>query len=147
MRATIACALLGVCLAAGCAPGQEPSATQAPASRTAAAPAEAPPPASPATSAAPAGAADPARTYRAEPLPKLPNPERLPPIPELGFAPPRPFEEVRAVYRFAALHPEVMRYVPCFCGCERNGHQDNEDCFVKARAADGSVTWEPHGLG
>ena len=37
--------------------------------------------------------------------------------------------------------------MPCFCGCERGGHNGNDDCFVKARNAHGDVTeWEPHGL-
>jgi hypothetical protein len=53
---------------------------------------------------------------------------------------------VRAVYEFAARRPDVLRYVPCFCGCERNGHQDNEDCFVASRAADGRPEWDRHGL-
>ena len=38
---------------------------------------------------------------------------------------------VRAAYQFAAEHPEVLSYVPCFCGCERGGHRGNDDCFVK----------------
>jgi hypothetical protein len=54
---------------------------------------------------------------------------------------------VRAVYEFAARQPEVLRYVPCFCGCERNGHKGNEDCFVAARAADGRPQWDFHGMG
>jgi hypothetical protein len=54
---------------------------------------------------------------------------------------------VRAVYEFAARQPEVLRYVPCFCGCERNGHQGNEDCFVAARAPDGMPQWDYHGMG
>ena len=28
--------------------------------------------------------------------------------------------------RFAAEHPEILSYVPCFCGCERAGHRGNE---------------------
>ena len=59
---------------------------------------------------------------------------------------PAPPDVVRAVYEFAARRPDVMRYVPCFCGCERNGHKDNEDCFVSARAADGRPEWDTHGL-
>ena len=146
MRAMIASVLLGAALAAGCA-SQETSTAQPPASQSAAAPPESTPPAASVASATPTTASEPAPPALTEPLPKLPDPARLPPIPNLGFPPPRPFDEVQAVYRFAAMHPEVARYVPCFCGCERSGHQDNEDCFVKARAADGSVTWEPHGLG
>jgi uncharacterized protein with PCYCGC motif len=71
----------------------------------------------------------------------------LPPLPFQAFAPPRPPEVVRAAYLFAAEHPEVLSYVPCFCGCERAGHRGNEDCFVAKRDASGDVTeWEPHGL-
>ena len=56
-------------------------------------------------------------------------------------------EVITAAYRFAAEHPEILTYVPCFCGCERGGHRGNEDCFVKARAANGDVTeWEEHGM-
>jgi hypothetical protein len=90
---------------------------------------------------------DPARPAPARPAPKAADPSRLPPLPDEGFAPPRPMADVRAAYHFAALRPDVMQYVPCFCGCERSGHRDNEDCFVASRAADGSVTWSPHGLG
>jgi hypothetical protein len=70
-----------------------------------------------------------------------------PPIPFQGYAPPRPTEVVTAAYQFAAEHPEVASYVPCFCGCERAGHEGNTDCFVKSRAANGDVTeWDEHGL-
>src|SRR5580765_7755792 len=54
---------------------------------------------------------------------------------------------MRATYEFAARHPEVMHYVPCFCGCSTRGHKDNHDCFVSARSADGKVRdWEQHAL-
>jgi hypothetical protein len=71
----------------------------------------------------------------------------LPPLPTQPYAPPRPPDVVRAAYVFAAEHPEILSYVPCFCGCERGGHRGNEDCFVAARDEKGDVTqWEPHGL-
>jgi hypothetical protein len=55
---------------------------------------------------------------------------------------------VKAVYEFAARHPEVLEYVPCFCGCERGGHNSNEDCFIAGRDAKGRVAaWETHALG
>jgi hypothetical protein len=58
-----------------------------------------------------------------------------------------PLPVIRTAYEFAARHPEVMKYVPCFCGCERSGHNDNHDCFVSARDSGNRVTaWEPHGL-
>jgi|TARA_Y100000294_G_scaffold116888_1_gene108474 hypothetical protein len=72
----------------------------------------------------------------------------LPPLPMPGFAPPRPLEVIRSVYTFAAEHPEVLDYVPCFCGCENFGHGDNHDCFVASRDPEGNVVrWEPHGMG
>ena len=71
----------------------------------------------------------------------------LPPLPFQAYAPPRPPDVVRAAYVFAAEHPEILSYVPCFCGCERGGHKGNEDCFVARRNDAGDVVeWEPHGL-
>lgn len=60
----------------------------------------------------------------------------------------RPIAVMRATYEFAARHPEVMKFVPCFCGCERGGHKDNHDCFVASRNDQGVVTaWDTHGIG
>jgi hypothetical protein len=71
----------------------------------------------------------------------------LPPLQFPGYAPPRPPDVVRAAYHFAAEHPEVLSYVPCFCGCERSGHRGNHDCFVRERAVNGDViAWEDHGM-
>lgn len=71
----------------------------------------------------------------------------LPPIPFQGYAPPRPPEVVTAAYRFAAEHPEILSYIPCFCGCERAGHGGNADCFVRQRAENGDViAWSEHGV-
>ncbi|MBE41087.1 MAG: hypothetical protein CL480_07120 [Acidobacteria bacterium] len=86
------------------------------------------------------------RTSQRGPVMRLPS-SNLPPLPMLQFPPPRPMEVIRAVYTFAANHPEVLSYVPCYCGCENFGHGDNHDCFVADRKTDGSVTWEAHGMG
>lgn len=118
-------------------------------------------PAANAQAAAPAKA-EPPKT--AESLAKPPTPEiiaatektasigqhkqaNLPPIPFAEYAPPRPPEVVTAAFHFAAEHPEITSYVPCFCGCQQGGHKGNHDCFVKSRDANGDVTaWEPHGV-
>jgi hypothetical protein len=72
----------------------------------------------------------------------------LPPLPSVSFEPVEPMPVLRQVYEFAARHPEVLQYVPCYCGCENVGHKANHDCFVKSRAADGRVTqWDSHGMG
>jgi hypothetical protein len=106
--------------------------------------------ASPTPQAVPAAPqASPVAVARAEALAKL-GPRKqanLPPIPFQGYSPPRSMEVITAAYQFAAEHPEILSYVPCFCGCERAGHGGNHDCFVKARAENGDViAWDPHGV-
>lgn len=85
------------------------------------------------------------------PAPPPPNPRflanDLPLLPDGVDRGVAPLQIIQASYEFAARHPEVMKYVPCFCGCERGGHKDNHDCFVTARDASNKVvSWEPHGL-
>jgi hypothetical protein len=71
-----------------------------------------------------------------------------PPLPNVGFAPVRPMDIVRATYDFAAQHPEILSYVPCYCGCGSQGHKHNESCFVARRDARGNVLeWDTHGFG
>jgi hypothetical protein len=71
----------------------------------------------------------------------------LPPIPLHVGPPSRPVPILKAVYEFAARRPDVLSRVPCFCGCEHDGHQANDDCFVAARDAEGRVvSWDGHGV-
>jgi hypothetical protein len=71
---------------------------------------------------------------------------KTPPLELPAFQLPRPNDVVRQTYQFAADHPEVLMYMPCFCGCSRSGHTSNADCFVKSRAKNGDVTeWQEHG--
>lgn len=131
----IVIALVGVGVLAFWRPADDPSAAAAASSE--------------ATSAN-AQSADPRVEARAASLAKL-GPHKqasLPPIPfQVGYAPPRSTDVVTAAYQFAAEHPEILSYVPCFCGCERAGHQGNHDCFVKARSENGDViAWDEHGV-
>jgi hypothetical protein len=85
-------------------------------------------------------------TQAAKPL----APHKQANLPPLPFGPrdplPRSPQVVAQVFQFAAEHPEILAYVPCFCGCDHMGHKGNDDCFVKSRAANGDVLqWEPHG--
>jgi Protein of unknown function with PCYCGC motif len=99
---------------------------------------------SPAAAAAPNAppAPEPA-AVQLKPHPQKEFPPLRLPAYQLGRSP----EVITAAYRFAAEHPEVLSYVPCFCGCERSGHRGNEDCFVKARGTNGDVIeWEDHGM-
>jgi hypothetical protein len=71
----------------------------------------------------------------------------FPPIPFRGYAPPRPAAVVTAAFQWAAEHPEIASYVPCFCGCQMMGHRGNDQCFVHARNDKGDVVeWEEHGV-
>ena len=80
--------------------------------------------------------------------PASPARKTAPPLPNVGFAPVRPMDVVRATYDFAAQHPEVLKYVPCYCGCGSQGHMANESCFVARRDARGNVLeWDTHGFG
>lgn len=48
--------------------------------------------------------------------------------------------EVKRLYEFQLANGELMRYVPCFCGCYREaGHRSNRDCYVRRVNPDGSA--------
>ncbi len=50
-------------------------------------------------------------------------------------------EDIVEIYVFAAKHPEVLEYMPCYCGCEDENppHISAYDCFVDAIDRSGSV--------
>ncbi len=54
---------------------------------------------------------------------------------------------VRAAYQFAAANPELMKQVPCYCGCGSIGHTSNYDCYVSAVDAKGVISYDNHALG
>ena len=50
--------------------------------------------------------------------------------------------DVKELYEFQITHGELMRYMPCFCGCGQSGHKSNRDCFIKSVHPDGSVEFD-----
>lgn len=56
----------------------------------------------------------------------------------------RPMDEIRSAYAFASRRGDVLRYIPCYCGCERVGHRSNLDCYVQDRTSDGRPKWDDH---
>ncbi|KAA0547123.1 hypothetical protein FZW96_14195 [Bacillus sp. BGMRC 2118] len=45
--------------------------------------------------------------------------------------------EILEAYQFAVDHPEVLNYMPCYCGChEEDGHTSNTNCFVDSVEGD-----------
>ncbi|WP_408636358.1 PCYCGC motif-containing (lipo)protein [Paenibacillus baekrokdamisoli] len=55
-------------------------------------------------------------------------------------------EEIRMVYEAVGKSTEILKWIPCFCGCgESAGHASNMNCFVKEVNKDGSLVWDDHG--
>jgi hypothetical protein len=51
--------------------------------------------------------------------------------------------EVKRLYEFQVVNGDLMRWMPCFCGCHRgDGHRNNRDCYVEAVNPDGSVVFD-----
>lgn len=57
-----------------------------------------------------------------------------------GLAPP-----AREAYRFALARPDVLQYLPCYCGCASLGHTSNLSCFIRPSVSGREVTLESHG--
>jgi hypothetical protein len=48
-------------------------------------------------------------------------------------------------YRFALEHPEVLEYMPCYCGCGlNNDHKSSLDCFITGMDSQGTVVFSDH---
>ena len=52
-------------------------------------------------------------------------------------APPK----VREAYRFAIANREILRQIPCYCGCGAE-HQSNAECYIKEVKSDGQITFD-----
>ena len=51
--------------------------------------------------------------------------------------------DVVKLFEFQVSNGELMRFMPCFCGCGRDaGHRNNRDCYIKAVNSDGSVDFD-----
>lgn len=54
---------------------------------------------------------------------------------------------VREAYQFAAANPEIMKGIPCYCGCGSIGHTSNYSCYVSGQDAQGILSFDTHALG
>ena len=56
-------------------------------------------------------------------------------------------EDVQTAYRFALERPDVMMWMPCYCGCgQHSNHKSARNCFVKDDTTSGEP-FDPHGAG
>lgn len=52
--------------------------------------------------------------------------------------------QTEEAYAYALYNPQVVQWMPCYCGCARMDHRSNLDCYLK-RAAPGQKTqFEEH---
>ncbi|RFU69591.1 hypothetical protein D0463_01805 [Bacillus sp. V59.32b] len=55
--------------------------------------------------------------------------------------------DILEAYQFAVEHPDVLNYMPCYCGCyEEDGHTSNTNCFVE-KVDNKMVTLDTMGFG
>ena len=47
-------------------------------------------------------------------------------------------------YAFAIEHPQIVQWMPCYCGCEAMGHGSNLDCYFKAGVVSDRAQFEEH---
>jgi hypothetical protein len=47
-------------------------------------------------------------------------------------------------YAYALDHPQVIAWMPCYCGCAAMSHRSNLDCYLKRRETVVRTTFEEH---
>ena len=62
---------------------------------------------------------------------------------EVKSAPPT----VQQAYQFNVANPDVMKQIPCYCGCGKMGHTSNYSCYVQDVDEQGVITYDTHALG
>ncbi|MEW6225047.1 MAG: PCYCGC motif-containing (lipo)protein [Chloroflexota bacterium] len=50
----------------------------------------------------------------------------------------------QAAYAYALARPDVLQWLPCYCGCVGMGHRSNLDCFFQRREVEGFYAYEEH---
>ena len=48
-----------------------------------------------------------------------------------------------SLYRFATTNGDVLRWMPCTCGCAQIGHTSNRSCYIKSETH-ADVTYTSH---
>jgi hypothetical protein len=54
---------------------------------------------------------------------------------------------VQQAYQFASANPDLMKNIPCYCGCGNVGHTSNYACYVSNGDDKGKFTFDNHALG
>jgi hypothetical protein len=56
-------------------------------------------------------------------------------------------DEVREAYRFALANRDVLRYIPCYCGCGEQGHTSNASCYFQDNSTPEKPVFDRMSLG
>jgi hypothetical protein len=75
------------------------------------------------------------KSYKFAPLADFPEEVQLAPV------------SVQQAYQFAAANPEVLKEVPCYCGCGAMGHTSNYACYIQDDSNPDSLVFDGHALG
>jgi hypothetical protein len=54
---------------------------------------------------------------------------------------------VQTAYQFNTANPDIMKDIPCYCGCGNIGHTSNYDCYVLNVDTNGKIAFDNHALG
>ena len=54
---------------------------------------------------------------------------------------------VQEAYQFNVANPDIMKDIPCYCGCGNIGHTSNYNCYVSNVDDAGKLTFDNHALG
>jgi hypothetical protein len=47
-------------------------------------------------------------------------------------------------YAYAIARPDVVDWMPCYCGCVAMDHRNNTDCYIKPRTEGAQVVFDEH---
>lgn len=54
---------------------------------------------------------------------------------------------VQKAYQFALENPEILKQIPCYCGCGAMGHTSNYSCYISDAEETDQIQFDYHALG
>ncbi|MFV1948448.1 MAG: PCYCGC motif-containing (lipo)protein [Anaerolineales bacterium] len=85
--------------------------------------------------AASCSAQNPGQSYQLAVLQEMPQEVQSAPV------------AVQQAYQFAVNNPEVLKEIPCYCGCGGMGHTSNYACYIKDDTSPDDLVFDGHALG
>lgn len=54
---------------------------------------------------------------------------------------------VQKAYQFVLANPEILKQIPCYCGCGAMGHTSNYSCYISDAKETDQIQFDYHALG